>query len=197
MAAWLWGISHPPLSPPQLFEVILFSAAPSSPDASIPTALVRQPDRPAAHRQLHTIARTAIEPRNPPSKEPSVPGIQVSHVEPIPEAQTTALIATPPSDEPLQQPASSPQYDAAYLHNPPPAYPPLAKRLNMEGSVIVRVLVDTAGRPAQVELERSSGASILDQAALKAVRQWSFVPARQGGEAVAAWVNVPIRFHLE
>jgi protein TonB len=38
---------------------------------------------------------------------------------------------------------------------------------------------------------------MLDQAALQAVKQWHFVPAQRGGEAVAAWVEVPIVFRLE
>jgi len=47
-----------------------------------------------------------------------------------------------------------------------------------------------------VELKSTSGSERLDQAALDAVRQWRFVPAKRGSEAIAAWVVVPISFSL-
>ncbi len=89
-----------------------------------------------------------------------------------------------------------PVYDAEYLHNPKPQYPPAARRMKLEGTVIVRVLVSPAGKPEIVRLGKSSGAAVLDQAALNAVQNWSFIPARQGSKPVSAWVDIPIHFHL-
>jgi protein TonB len=91
---------------------------------------------------------------------------------------------------------SPPRFDADYLHNPPPAYPPLARRMRLEGRVVLRVHVGPQGRPLEVLVDTGSGYAILDQAALEAVRRWQFVPARQGSEAVAAWVRVPLAFHI-
>jgi|SRR5579884_730000 len=89
-----------------------------------------------------------------------------------------------------------PIFDADYLNNPIPPYPAAARKLKLQGTVIVRVLVNPQGKPEVVQLAKSSGASLLDGAALKAVKDWSFVPAREGGNAVSAWVDVPIRFRL-
>ena len=89
-----------------------------------------------------------------------------------------------------------PLFDADYLHNPKPTYPLIARRLRLEGTTVVRVLVSPAGKAEIVRLETSSGSNILDQAALSAVQGWSFVPARQGNQPVSAWVDVPIRFRL-
>jgi hypothetical protein len=33
--------------------------------------------------------------------------------------------------------------------------------------------------------------------ALTAVRNWRFLPARRGTEAIADWVDVPVRFRLQ
>jgi len=96
----------------------------------------------------------------------------------------------------VELPVEPPEYNAAHLHNPPPPYPPIAKRLKIEGTVLVRVLVSPAGLPQQIELAHTSGASVLDEAALKAVRNWAFLPARKGTEPIAAWVEIPIDFHL-
>jgi protein TonB len=63
--------------------------------------------------------------------------------------------------------------------------------------VLLRVRVSPDGRPASISVQKSSGRALLDQAAVDAVRGWTFVPARQGGEAIAGWVSVPIVFHLQ
>ena len=93
--------------------------------------------------------------------------------------------------------ASSPPTAApAYLNNPRPTYPRMAQRAHMEGRCILEVAVDANGIPHSVRILHSSGYSILDQAAVSAVSHWRFVPASRGGKAVAAVVEVPIRFHL-
>ena len=61
----------------------------------------------------------------------------------------------------------------------------------------LRVLVTRDGFPARVSVERTSGSGQLDSAALETVKTWRFVPARQGSEAIEAWVLVPVVFRLE
>jgi protein TonB len=89
-----------------------------------------------------------------------------------------------------------PKVNAAYLHNPRPDYPEMAKRRQWEGKVILRVQVLASGRAGQVTIAGSSGHEILDEAALEAVRNWHFVPARRGDQPVDSVVNVPINFNL-
>jgi protein TonB len=93
-------------------------------------------------------------------------------------------------------PVIGPSFDAAYLSNPVPPYPAAARRLKLQGTATVRVLVSPDGHPRSVKLEKSSGARILDEAALQAVQHWSFVPARRGDKTIAAEVDVPVRFRL-
>jgi periplasmic protein TonB len=59
------------------------------------------------------------------------------------------------------------------------------------------VLVTREGSAASVSVEKSSGSTSLDDAALDAVRNWRFVPARRGAQPVEAWHLVPIVFKLE
>lgn len=96
----------------------------------------------------------------------------------------------------MPPPVVQPRFDAAYLDNPRPPYPGVSRRLGEEGEVRLRVQVDPAGLAQQVEIQQGSGYPRLDQAALETVRQWRFVPARQGDQPVAAWVIVPIQFTL-
>ena len=85
----------------------------------------------------------------------------------------------------------------AYAANPRPEYPLIARRMGMEGVVLLSVLVRRDGDVGDIDVQQSSGFPALDDAALRTVRsRWRFVPARKDGEAVDARVTVPIRFRL-
>lgn len=78
----------------------------------------------------------------------------------------------------------------------PPIYPRRAIELDLRGTTILRALVDANGTAAEIVVWASSGLRLLDEAALAAARRWKFEPARDGAVAVAAWVEVPVRFEL-
>ena len=86
------------------------------------------------------------------------------------------------------------RFDADYLHNPAPAYPSYSRRMKERGTVFVLVQVSAEGSALQVTLHHSSGYDRLDEAALQAVKQWRFVPAKRGTTPVPASVVVPIQF---
>ena len=91
-------------------------------------------------------------------------------------------------------------YDTArpsYGFTPRPGYPAVAIRRGYEGSVLLNVHVLPNGEPKEVTVFKSSGHKVLDNAALKAVKKWKFVPAQRGFKAVSSWVKVPIEFRLE
>jgi protein TonB len=90
----------------------------------------------------------------------------------------------------------NPIFDAAFLNNPQPTYPLFAKKRQQEGTVMLKVQVSTDGKAEAVELAKSSGFSLLDDAAQQAVEKWQFIPARRGDLVIAASVIVPIRFAL-
>jgi TonB family protein len=74
-----------------------------------------------------------------------------------------------------------------------PAYPPLALKARIGGTVVLRVLVSEKGLPAEVAVLRGAPAG-LDGAAVGAVRRWTFTPATKDGVAVRTWMTVPIPF---
>ena len=62
--------------------------------------------------------------------------------------------------------------------------------------VVLRVRVSTAGKPAEVRVLRKSNLdTALDGAAVAAVKQWRFQPAKKRGEAVNCWMNIGVPFH--
>jgi len=86
---------------------------------------------------------------------------------------------------------------AGYLKNPAPSYPDEARKKGWYGIVILKVLVDKAGSPTQIEKEQSSGFSILDESAQTAVRKWKFMPAQIGNIPIQSTVRIPVKFKLE
>jgi iron complex outermembrane receptor protein len=72
-------------------------------------------------------------------------------------------------------------------------YPASARSARKHGDVVLAVTVDADGHVSKAEVLESGGAD-LDEAAVVAARQWTFVPARRGGKAVASRIRVPFHF---
>ena len=81
---------------------------------------------------------------------------------------------------------------------PQPEYPPLARRVGVEGKVILWVLVDIEGgaREVRVHEESNPGYGFGDYAA-RAARGAAFTPAISNHQPVRCWVSIPVVFELE
>ncbi len=75
-----------------------------------------------------------------------------------------------------------------------PEYPGLARQIRVKGIVILEVTVDDGGNVINAHVLRSI--ALLDKAALTAVLQWKFEPARLNGEAIPVVMTVTINFEL-
>ena len=164
---------------------------------STPPQLPAPAPQPATQepRQAQPLAQTSA---------PSFPTVSLPETS-LPPGNRTAPygIEAPVKSGPRTLPQSSgesitpPQFGAAYLNNPKPGYPAFAKRMGMEGTVMLKVLVSREGTALKIEVAHSSGYEILDKAAAEAVKNWRFVPARKGDVSVDEWVQVPVAFHLK
>jgi len=77
-----------------------------------------------------------------------------------------------------------------------PNYPEGARRLGIEGEVVLQFVVDQSGR-VERKIEVVASLPMLDQAAIDAVRQWRFSPGRdRDGNPVRVLVSVPLQFTL-
>ncbi len=84
-----------------------------------------------------------------------------------------------------------------YGMNPNPPYPKSARRRGQEGTVLLRVLVLEDGKVGEIEIVNPSGYTVLDESALKAVKDWVFIPGKKAGKQISSWVEVPIKFQLD
>lgn len=148
-----------------------------------PTTLPPRIDHPVPPRRAVTTPQPAA---------PSV--VATTGTEPAP-ADSVTPDAAPVGDLGLDIGASPVQL--AYRSAPLPAYPRNALRRGFAGTVLLRVLVDTDGRPLQVVIERSSGHHELDDAArAQILARWLFQPAIRDGRPVQAIGLVPVTFDL-
>jgi protein TonB len=111
------------------------------------------------------------------------------------ESITPPAVATS-ADAPTATPSAVPPMveSVEYVRPPAPSYPRESSRRREHGTVVLRVLVDPAGHPAQIQIERSSGYERLDVAAREAVQKALFRPHEVNGVAQAAQVLIPIEF---
>jgi len=83
-----------------------------------------------------------------------------------------------------------------FIHRELPIYPKMARRMEKEGKVILRLLIDRTGKVLNIDvIER--GAYGFTEAAITAIKKSSFAPARWKGENVASRAILSIRFNLE
>ncbi len=126
--------------------------------------------------------------------QPPVPPRELPATAPVAPRAAAVAVAEPPPPPPVSVTAA--RFDADSLNTPSPVYPAISRRLREEGRVLLSVRVTPQGLPEAVDIRHGSGYARLDEAALAAVRQWRFVPARRGDTPVMSSVLVPIDFHV-
>lgn len=82
-----------------------------------------------------------------------------------------------------------------FLHKEIPVYPLMARRLGKEGSVLLRLTLDSAGNLMNIEVMENAGYGFTE-AAKKAVQKSTFLPAKRDGRSVACRALLPIRFNF-
>jgi protein TonB len=187
---WLW-LSEPESAPlvPGEMQVAVQLIAPT------PVAAAAPPSVPVKLRPKKSVMPRMEAERVPqpaavtpaPSVAAAVPAAPV----PVQAAAPVAITSAP------VLPDAEPSYKAAYLRNPPPPYPLSARRMGIEGRVVLNVEVLAEGACGQASIHQSSGYAMLDNSALQTVKTWRFIPARHAGQSVTQWFKVPIQFTLK
>jgi periplasmic protein TonB len=128
------------------------------------------------------------EPRPEPQPEPT----PVSTPQPPARAEPTPQLVTAKDSAPRR--IDTPSFKTRPAPIP---YPSLARRRGLEGTVLIEVWLDENGKQTKRILARSSGVSLLDKTALKAIAKWRFSAYVENGRALAHRVHIPIRFKLD
>lgn len=142
-------------------------------------------------RRAH-VAHTEAEPEIPAAKKKVMKSskvVLVSLPENVPVRQMTDSQAATALSKRVQS--------LRPVYAPRPAYPKPARRLGLEGRVLLRVWVSDNGVPDVIVVKKSSGHESLDNSAKAGVRKWRF-DARGGDNSQKnGWVELPVTFRLE
>jgi TonB family protein len=101
-------------------------------------------------------------------------------------AHIAKVPAAPPMPIEFQQ--------ARLISSVPPAYPTLARSIGLQGEITIDALIDSTGKV--ITMERLAGPVPLQQAAMDALQQWIYEPARLNGHPVPTHVSVTMKFRL-
>jgi protein TonB len=167
--------------PPDLKPELQSMIQPPPPDLPPPVFPVEAPPPPPPKPK----PKPQVHKPPPPRPHPSQAPVQ------------TSVSAQPGPPAPPAAPKTVGASQVSFLVRPNPVYPSRARRNNEQGVVMVRVLIDVAGRPTNVSLQASSGHPALDESALSAVKAAQFRPYSERGVPQPVWVNVPIKFVLQ
>jgi protein TonB len=157
---------------------------------------------------------------SPKEPEPKI----VSAIQPAPAARARpAPKPAPPVAQPFTQPpgesssapvqaASGPRprqfgglsaYDQDHVDQRPsisrrvePDYPARAKRMRIEGTVMVELVVDAAGLPKSCVIRSAEPSGYFEEAALKAAQKMRFMPGKINGTPVNTLVLLPFVFQV-
>ena len=166
-------------------------------------ALVRMQFAQRGQEQLTPIEASLIEAPVDESPPPTItpPPMNIVYSLPTPqeitiETETSSEMAGTAitSPGPVTTVAPPMVESVEYVRAAPPVYPKESQRKREHGTVVLRVLVDEQGRPAQIQIEHSSGFERLDTAARQAVEKFLFRPYEVNGVAQPAQVLIPIGF---
>jgi periplasmic protein TonB len=152
----------------------------------------------AADAQSTSAAEEGIEGAGSSGQNVLEPDLQnqESRPDPLPAQKNQTVQATSGDNE--QVPLSSDVTPPKILQASKPIYPYSAQLRRIEGTVIVSILVSPVGAVEAVRILRSAGSNYgLDQAAVAAVKRWTFTPAVQNGKRVRVWMSYPIVFKLK
>lgn len=121
----------------------------------------------------------------------NTPDDQIFHV--------TSLAGRRPGDN--AQEAAADNDKAGLVLAPRPTYTPepqfseQARHAKYQGTVVLRIVIDKAGKISRIRLERPLGMG-LDENAMEGVKNWRFNPATRNGEPVAVAMNIEVSFNL-
>ena len=185
------AVSAAPISTPPLKTNAVTPPRPPSP---------RPPSMPAPAPMPATAKPALVSSPAPAEMTSSLPAPQATAAPPVaPGSPSSAPVAAPAPPHAVEAPVPRQMASSAvsYAVPPPKVYPAASLRMGEAGVVQLRVLVDEHGRAVEVQIQRSSGFSRLDQAAAEAIRSARFNVLTENGVAQSSWVVTPYRFDLQ
>ncbi|WP_028325681.1 energy transducer TonB [Desulfatirhabdium butyrativorans] len=210
---------------PETIQLVITDPPPPPPPQDPITPMVTEPPRvstplkplPVARKTAVKVAKQTVQPAREKQPEPTpLPKPEESEEfspqtgkEPAPDpepgivSQPSAAASTTASSGPVSVASAGPPIESKigaiggpqFVHRSLPQYPRIARRMGVEGTVILRLAIDASGNLTSAEVVQSAGHGF-DEEALRAVRQSRFAPAVRQGRPIPCLALLQIRFQL-
>ena len=102
------------------------------------------------------------------------------------------LVASQETAAPVEVPPT--ELQSFLIMRVAPVYPPLARQARIQGTVVLKVIVNKAGEVRAAE--PISGHPMLAPSAIAAVKQWRYIPYMKEGEPVEVTTTIQVHFQL-
>lgn len=194
-----------------LFCIVLPEAAPVAHEAPRPEAVPLAPtphfERPTPRRELPRTPRTERRAIPVPMLEPEVlqepaelPPLQIDPLV-VAHARGSSLPAPPPLPAEPAEPAGpvhlGPAIDPPVrLEAPVPQYTVLARKMRLEGTVVLQAVIGRDGRVDQIEVLKPLGLG-LSESAVETVRRWRYEPATRDGRPIPVYLRISVEFQVD
>lgn len=179
---------------PMVFNIVQTERPPEPPKPAPPPPPTPRPLQKAPPPPALVAAAPSPAPASfvvpAPEPEPAPPAPVVVQAPPAPPAP-------PPPPPPPPPPRTISATEVQVVKMPALVFPLASQRAREHGRVMVRFFIDEQGLPRQVQVNRSSGFTRLDETALSTIARAVFKPYTVNGQPLGVWAVIPIDFDLE
>ena len=152
----------------------------------------------AAQKQQPPPEETKVAEVQPPPVQAQEKPVQQQPAQQVPKEEPKPVVQKPSVNEGDLVDLTSDVTKPEVINRAMPSYPPAALRQKVEGTVLLSLLVNESGKVADVKMLREAGGPTgLNEAAIAAVKKWTFRPAVKAGKKVKVWVTYPIVFKIQ
>ena len=160
--------------------------------------------------------REALEPKSTPKKKikPLIKDVAKKPIVPPPPKTLNKIDPIAPQPTKIDPPITTKQENAKFskaVQNAipviseanmkgrriQPKYPKRSIKMRQEGIVLIHVLISKMGKRIKIKIHKPSQYALLNKAALKAVKKWTFSPYVVNGVPVQSWIEIPIEFKIQ
>jgi len=194
-AVVLFCLKPPAPKPPKIInetyvDVTLTTPPPPQPEPKpivvppTPQPIVTPPPKPEEKPQ----------PPSPPKPEMTIPEPKPKPIPP-PPVPKPVVVPPPKPKSPTEEyvPVTQPTFALQAQH----VYPPEAARRHQQGVVVLMLYISGSGTLDKVEIVKSSGFPLLDEAAIREMKHSQFQPAMDGAIPIHSRAQASVTYRLE
>ncbi len=149
----------------------------------------------------NTVEAVLMSEAPPPAPAAPPPPTPKTPAPPPPAPTSTAPAITQTNTPPVAAPTAPAIRTGAVIQAgascAKPDYPSASRRLEEEGTVILKFLIGVEGKVLQADIEKSSGYTRLDDAARNALSKCQFRPGTVDGKPEQSWATIAYKWRLE